>query len=142
MRLTFERAELIQLIGNSLGYTLQDVDVDICAEPFEVRIKNVNLTGLAKKKDTTPSGVTPTEESVNTPLDEQTAESPEAQAAAGVLTMAEILNQNSDLGGPAAPTVVVEEDEELGRPLGPQESTTPPPVTDEELNATARTGQS
>ncbi len=123
MKLTLEKDELVQLIGNALGYALTEEDVTVSADPFEVRIRSVDLTKLAAPRvRTAPSALAKVEEA-----QEEVVES------AGVLTMAEILDHNSELGGPVAPSQVDEEDlPPLARPLGVLESEEPPPITDDE----------
>ena len=124
MKITLERPELIQLIGKSLGYAISDEDISIQAEPFEVSIRNVDLSGRPKLKDNIP-------EEPEEPAEEQTP-------AAAVLTMNEILNQNSVRGGPKPPRNVVEDSVPLTRNLGPLESEDPPPVTQAEISAVLR----
>jgi hypothetical protein len=118
MKLTLEKAELIQLIGNSLGYELNEEDVTVTAEPFEVRIQNVNLGEMAAAKP--PPDIDPGFAVDPMAVDED----PEEETAAQVLTMADILNQNEIMGGAT-----------VERTNGPQEYDEPPPVTQEELTA-------
>lgn len=125
MRITLERAELIQLIGKSLGYVIADEDIEIRGTPFEVSIRNVDLSGMTKPKKAAPEE----------PEDE---EPEEKTAAASILTMSEILNQNAERGGPKPPRIVVEDDVPLHRSLGPLESEEPPPVTQDEIAALLR----
>lgn len=135
MRLTLERAELIQLIGNSLGYTIADDDVTVKADPFEVRIKNVDLSGMAQSK-------TSVSKDMDNILEDEEEEmyTGEEDAADSILTMADILNKNQEIGGAGAPT-----DRAVGdiprRPLGPLETEEPPIITEEELNAAIRTAR-
>ncbi len=119
MKITLEKPELIQLIGKSLGYVISEDDVEITAEPFEVSISNVNLQ----------SPPTP-------PPAEGIAEEKTPQNS--VLTMGDILNRNSTMGGPKPPAIVVEEDVPLTRNLGPLETEEPPPVTQAEIAAILR----
>ena len=121
MRLTLERPELIKIIGHILGYDLDADDVIVSAEPFEVKITNVNLNGMLRAKEVSENPA-PTQRS----------------AQDSVLTMGDILNQNSSLGGPKPPANVVEEDVPLSRNLGPLESEEPPPITQTEILATLR----
>ena len=134
MKLTLERAELVQLIGKALGYDLEDDDVVVNAEPFEVRIQNVNLAEMSKPAvppDPDPLGI---DDDFLTDTDDETGAYPdeEVREAASVMTMSDVLNLNSGLGGPTAPTTVVEDEPE--RPLGANESIDPPPFTDEEFS--------
>jgi len=134
MKLTLEKAELIQLIGKSLGYEIQDDDITVHADPFEVHIQNVDLAGMAASQE--PVGdpldiddIPPYHQDPNFDEEEEQGEDdPE-----NVMTMSDVLNLNSGLGGPTAPPTVIEDEPE--RPLGPNESTDPPPFTDEEMFA-------
>ena len=114
MRLTLERAELVQLIGNSLGYTIADDDVTVKADPFEVHIKNVDLSGMAQGKTSVSRDI---EDALQE--DEEEVYTEEEDAADSILTMADILNKNQEIGGAGAPT-----DKAVGdiprRPLGPR----------------------
>ena len=122
MKLTLEKAELIVLIGQVLGYKLQEEDVTIKAEPFELHIRNVQLSGHSNSK----------------PKTEEEVEEFENSVTEGLLTMEEVLNQNAAKGGPPAPKEVYEENTPLNRHLGPEEYEEPPDVTQAELNAISR----
>jgi hypothetical protein len=145
MKLTLEKAELIQLIGNSLGYTLQEEDVTVVAQPFEVRIQNVNLAEVAAQK--TPPALDPadvgdfldsTGYSDEENQDEAEEEVPEEiDTAANVMTMGDILTKNASMGGPT-PDRRYDDEGELGRRLGPEESVEPPDYTQEEISAAGR----
>jgi len=120
MKVTLERADLIRILSSALGYRIEDADVEVCAEPFEVHIQQVNVNELAKQQ-TAPE---PSEEDapvIETPSSK--GDDPEST----VLTMTDILKQNEAMGGAAAP-----------RPLGPQETDEPPPITEEEMTAARR----
>jgi hypothetical protein len=49
MRLVLEKEELIKLIGQALGYNLDESDVKITTDPFELEIKNVRTSDIAEK---------------------------------------------------------------------------------------------
>lgn len=134
MKLTLERAELIQLIGSTLGYKLADEDVSVNADPLEVRIQNVNLEGMAKIKSTTPD--TMSDDVVEDEEEDEPTE--EEQTATNILTMADIMKTNTQMGGAGAPTDSLVGSPPLRRPLGPLEYEDPPPLTDAELEATRK----
>ena len=139
MRVTLEKPELIALIAKTLGYALQDSDIEVVADPFEVRISNVNIAGLAALKGEGK----PVQESEEPAVEDEEEEEEETEATtpAKIITMNEILEQNENMGGAPAPAQhVVEEDlPELTRPLGQYETEEPPEVTDGELKAAGRT---
>ncbi len=47
MRIILEKKDLLSLLGKALGYPLEDDDVEVTADPFEVRISSVRLGELA-----------------------------------------------------------------------------------------------
>lgn len=125
MRFTLEETDLIQLIGQALGYNLQPEDVTVNADPFEVRIRNVDLHALAeaRPKATKEKSISPDDIP-----DEDETNQEEEEAAVSILTMGEILSQNTELKnkpqrGPSPK-----------RPLGPLETEEPPPYTEAEWN--------
>ena len=134
MRMTLERSELVAIIGKNFGYELNEEDVVVQAEPFEVHIKNIDLSKLAAKRATQPDEVSPDVEEVppeagETELDDERIEEEGDESVDSLLTLNDILQQNENMGGPP-----------LSRPLGPLESEEPPEITDAELAATKRTG--
>lgn len=125
MRFTLEEGDLIQLIGQALGYELQPEDVTVNADPFEVRIKNVNLQALAEAKTKKTDIEVPFAE--KTEDDEQ--ENEEEEAAETILTMGEILSHSTELSSKP------QRNPSPRRPLGPLESEDAPPITEAELSA-------
>ena len=119
MKITLERAELIHLISKSLGYSVEDHDVVIQAEPFEVSISNVRLIPSAGE-DTTPAP--------------QVEDNQEEDTVSDTLSMEDILSKNAAFGGPK----MQRKNPPLGRPLGPYETEEPPEVTQDEISAVLR----
>jgi len=137
VRLTLERDELILLIGKSLGYDIADEDVTVKADPFEVRIKNVDLAGMSQPPRASEDSLEYSEEDTE---DEEAEKTEEEDIAGSILTMGDILNQNTAMGGAGAATAKVVGDIPR-RELGPMETHEPPPYNEEELKASQRTGR-
>ena len=110
MKVTLEKADLVNILSRALGYPIDESDVEVQADPFEVHIRQVDVSELAKQTETA--------ETVEDPI--ETPETSTVERREPVLTMTDILAQNEAMGG--AP-----------RPLGPQETEDPPPITEEEL---------
>jgi len=121
MKITLERTELIHIISKSLGYDVEDTDVSINAEPFEVSIRNVCLTGSRK----TSGDLSETER-----YEEKEDEEP--------LTIEDLLRKNAAYGGPQITPKGGEDSTPMTRPLGPMETEEPPPVTQDEISAVLR----
>lgn len=115
MQLTFEKTDIIRIMEKVLKYNINDDDVTITAEPFTVCIRNVNLNAMA----TPPPQPEPTQEEEDTVSYTDDDEDSEGVA---VLTMDEIMNKNTAMGGAGAT-----------RQLGMNESEEPPPITEEEM---------
>jgi hypothetical protein len=129
MKVTLEKADLLSILSTALGYPIADEDLEVQAEPFEVRIRRVNVEELAQQQQKT--------QNVD-PDDLPEADPPEADRVVKnpVMTMAQILSKNERLSGTSAPA-------SLGgpvasRPLGPEESEEPPPISEAELMAWGR----
>ena len=107
MKLTLERKDLLSLISKQLGLVLKDEDVIVQAEPFEVQIKQVPTAEIVENTHSEPKVRRLAETEVRDPLSKK------------ILTMADILERNAELGGP--------------RPLGPDEFEDPPAISESEL---------
>jgi hypothetical protein len=114
MKLTLERKDLLVLLGKQLGFVLNDEDVTVQADPFEVQIKQVPTAEIVESART-ESKVRKFPESETDTQD---------QLAKKIMTMAEVLEKNAALGGP--------------RPLGPEEFEDPPTISESELYGTRR----
>lgn len=54
MKLILEKSEVLALLGQALGYNLAEDDVEVIAEPFEVRLNQVRVGALAAGLKTQP----------------------------------------------------------------------------------------
>lgn len=57
MQIILEQKDLLSLLGKALGYTLEEGDVEVVADPFEVRIRSVRLNDLAQTIEPPASSV-------------------------------------------------------------------------------------
>lgn len=112
MKLTLERKDLLVLLGKQLGFALNDEDVTVQADPFEVQIKQVPTAEIVESTRTESKVRKSPETNTQDPL------------AKKIMTMAEILDENDKLRGL--------------RPLGPAESEDPPPISESELFGSSR----
>lgn len=71
MRIILERKDILSLLGKSLGYVLEDEDIEIQTDPFEVRISSVRLEELAQSTQVKEEEELPTQEKpyMHTPED-------------------------------------------------------------------------
>lgn len=131
MRVTLEKPDLVSILSKALGYELADEDVSVQSDPFEVQIRKVNVSELAKSKIGSKNREEERAESFDT--DGNVLEEPKDT----VLTMEEILNVNNSLKNKATyqPSAL---SHSVRRPLGDLESLDPPPVMDVEMDALAR----
>lgn len=122
MKVTLEKSDLLRILSTALGYPIADEDVEVQADPFEVHIRKVNVDELAQQhtQAITPEDI-PDEEP---PSKVRPDENP-------VMTMAQILSKNEQLGGTSAPASLG--GPAVSRPLGPEESEEPPPISEAEL---------
>jgi len=138
MRITLERADLLKILSKALHYDIQDDDITLNADPFEVHIRQVPVDDLAKSAEPPPKtelGVYADND--DTPGEEFLEDLPEEAAA--VLTMDEVLRKNDTLRQDDNRTVgETPKEYPLNRPLGPYETEEPPPVTEDELRALTR----
>jgi hypothetical protein len=126
MKITLERPELIHILSQSLGYGINDEDVSIQSDPFEVSIRNVQLTGGTSTPKKPEEAIEPESEP------EQPAESD------GTLSIEDLLRRNEAYGGPKIDQKTVKETAPITRHLGPYETEDPPPITQEEIHAVLR----
>lgn len=131
MKITLERPELIHILSRSLGYYIEDDDVTIQPDPFEISISNVSLTANSAL----------TEPVNSVPLVEEKEEEEEEESPNETLTMEDLLSKNAAYGGPKIAQTQVKDSTPLTRRLGPLETENPPPITQEEIHAVLR-GQS
>lgn len=128
MRITFEKTDIVQMLRQVLGYDITDDDVVITADPFEVQVSHVDVDRLAQKPPETPELSAELLRSlqqipqIQTPEKDEDPEPVEEE----ILTMEDILARNSSLStkNPLGNTT---------RPLGPDESEDPPPISEDEL---------
>ncbi len=118
MKVTLEKVDLVRILSTTLGYPIAEEDVEVQADPFEVHIRSVNVEEMAQQQTPPP----PPEDDVPDPEDVPT------EPVNPVMTMADILRQNETMAGGIAPP----------RPLGPEESDDPPPISEAELMAAGR----
>lgn len=116
MKVTLEKADLLRILSSALGYPIDEEDVEVRADPFEVHIRSVNVDELAQQQKSEP--ITPAD---IPDIPEEPSEKTQTTANT-VMTMADILRRNETMGG--AP---------VSRPLGPEESEDPPPISEAEL---------
>jgi len=131
MRVTLERKDLLAILSKALRYDIQDEDVTINADPFEVHIKQLPIDELK------PASIAPVvEEESQTAFMEVDSADEQSPEEAALLTMEQVLAQNNELSQDSSRTVG--ETPPLNRPLGPEESEEPPPITEDELRALTR----
>ena len=59
MRVTLERKDLLAILSKALRYEIQDEDVTIDADPFEVHIKQLPVDELVPTKASEPATEVP-----------------------------------------------------------------------------------
>lgn len=134
MKVTLEKEELIRILSSEFGYDINENDVTVSAEPFEVQIKNLPVDTLAKKakKEAELAEVLKAVTAAGETTEVETPVVPEEEVSE-VLTMEDLLAQNETLMSGGKPQNKPVSSDFLERPLGPNEFEDPPPVTEAEL---------
>jgi len=125
MKITLEREDLATLLSKAMGYDIGEDDMEIRTDPFEVVIRDVRKSDLAKVNENTPAqqpslaeAATPPEPFAAPSMDEEDAQ----RAIAGLKGINESIKTS---GGGAGP---VPADEPMFRDpsmLGPYEAYDP-----------------
>lgn len=129
MKITLEKTDLVNILAKVFGYALSDEDVTVQADPLEVHVRNVNVDKLARTEEE-PSGDFPINDDTEPEEVEEEYPMPEEKST---LTLEELLNANALLANKKTTQPSSTE-----RPLGPDESPDPPPITSIELDALKR----
>lgn len=125
MRLTLEKQDVLKLLGTALGYDIQDDDVEVKTEPFEIHIKKIRVAETserpAKPAKTAVQDRVPTPSATSSSLAEDYDEGP------GDLSLE--LTQSASLAA-LLPSALIDPDSmglnDFSRPLRPGETEDPP----------------
>jgi len=134
MRITLERADLLRILSKSLGYEIDDDDLTVNPDPFEVSIKRVPVDEIARGA-APPDDSEDVQENVAEELLDDLPEEESSPEVAAVMTMEQVLNASQMLRQDNSRTVGTPP---LTRPLGPEETEEPPPISEKELRALTR----
>ena len=124
MQVVFEKKDIVRVFNAVLGYDIEEDDLEIQSDPFQVKISNVQIDKLAAPRE--EPGAEDDETSYEDMLNEPHVEDPEPRDPDATMTVEELLRHNDALAE-AGP-----------RHLGALETEEPPPITDAELNALRR----
>lgn len=127
MRVTFEKDDIVKMLRQVLGYDIEDDDVVIQTDPFEVQVSKVDVEKLAQPPTEDPM-LKGSQELLAALLSKQGEEEKPKDPVGeeeGVITMNDILSQNSQLSTKSTRTPNVKP---LGRPLGLGETEEPPAI--------------
>jgi hypothetical protein len=124
MRLTLEKADLLQLLSMALNYELHDEEVEVKAEPFEVHLKTVRLLDLARASKPVPVAV---QDKTRIPVARPGLPAPES---ASPEDLEDLLSQSASLAGAGLPSAEIDPDvkgmNDFARALRPGETEEPP----------------
>lgn len=124
MKLTLEKADLLQLLSMALNYELREDEVEVKAEPFEVHLKTVRLLDLARANKPAPVAV---QDKTRTTVARPGAPATE-QATPEDLD--DLLSQSANLAGAGLPSADIDPDvkgmNDFARALRPGETEEPP----------------
>jgi hypothetical protein len=128
MRVILEKTDLLKILSKEFGYDLEDGDVTVTAEPFEVQVSQLPVQHFAQKQASAPL----------TNVVEDPLEVPqyyEQESAEPVpVSIDELLARSEALAAGDKPSSGFANNEErLNRPLGPDEYVEQPPVSSEEI---------
>ncbi len=126
MKLTLEKADLLQLLSIALNYELREDEVEVKADPFEVHLKTVRLLDLARPRK-------PAQEEVQV----KGPTKPSAPAHPTILgedgspeDLSDLLSKSASLAGAGLPSTDIDPDSrginDFSRPLRPGETEDPP----------------
>ena len=62
MKITLEKEDLAVMLGKAMGYVIHVDDMEVCADPFEVVIRNVRKAELADANSGVPVDETPAQQ--------------------------------------------------------------------------------
>lgn len=121
MRLVLEKKEIIKIIGKALGYNLDESDVKITTDPFELEIRNVRTSDIG---DTTPKAA-PMRVQEDIPKPPSSA-SPDIDDQ----NLDDLLSKSSDIAAAGLPSEKIDPDSrglnDFSRPLAANETEDPP----------------
>jgi hypothetical protein len=122
MRLVLEKKEIIKIIGKALGYNLDESDVKITTEPFELEIKNVRTSDIEEKA---PKPA-PMKVQGDIPIPPSSA----STAIDDHENLDDLLSKSSDLASAGLPSEKIDPDSrglnDFSRPLAANETEDPP----------------
>lgn len=122
MKLTLEKADLLQLLSIALNYELREEEVEVKADPFEVHLKTVRLLDLARPRKPAQEEV-----QVRGPAKHPTLIDPEEGSPED---LDDLLSKSASLAGAGLPSADIDPDvrgiNDFARPLRPGESEDPP----------------
>ena len=129
MKVILEKADLLKILSKEFGYDLEDGDVTVTAEPFEVQVSQLPVQHLAARVPTTE--VLQTEEEIF----EELPDAPEREDyTTTTMTMEQLLAHSDELASGRKPSGFRSDDQPIDRPLGPDEFVEPPPVSPAEIS--------